>query len=277
MKYSNLSSEVQNHCKQCGKEIFRKRDNIFCNKSCAAKFNNKVEYLEKLCLGCGRSFSVPPYLGHRQFCSNKCGVQHLNRSRALIQNKKPKMIKQAKHKKQAVMTEISCGFCSKNFLKWARDIKKPTKTGKNFCSRSCRTKYVHANCNPTQNVKQSVPQQMLFNLLKEKYPTATILYNDRTVLKSSLELDIVLPDIKLAIEVNGPTHYFPIYGEEKFDAVINRDSIKLSEAQAIGYEVLILNVSAWQKRDYPAHIQNTLNEIIIPIIEKNGGPSRNRT
>lgn len=43
---------------------------------------------------------------------------------------------------------------------------------------------------------------------------------------SNLEPDAVLPDIKLIIELDGPTHFKPIFGQERLDKVIASDAEK---------------------------------------------------
>lgn len=247
MKYSNLSSEVQNHCKQCGKEIYKKRDNTFCNSSCAASFTNKKEPLQKTCPKCLNLFFVPPHLKNKKYCSRAC---YLN---------------QEKEK-----TEIICGFCEKSFLRLTNIAKhhKNPKTGKSFCSKSCRSKYIHANCNPTKNVIQSIPQQVLFDLLKESFPALDYLYNDRTILPSTLELDIVIPSLKIAIEVNGPTHYMPIFGQTKLEDVKLRDNSKFAEAHVLGYSLFIIDVSKLQKRDNAKFMKEQIEKYIGPVIRE---------
>lgn len=48
-----------------------------------------------------------------------------------------------------------------------------------------------------------------------KNGVAVILHKKGAIINANLELDLVLPNQKIVIEVDGPTHYLPIYGEEK--------------------------------------------------------------
>ncbi len=264
MSGSNLSSTVQSHCKHCGKEIYKKRYNTFCNRSCAASFTNKVKTINKKCVKCGSEFEVLPHLDFKKYCSRECYDKTITVSQT------DSYVRNAQEKKV-------CSFCSIEFTRAVTFSKKPRnpKTGKSFCSGSCRSKYVHANCNPTQHTNKSLPQQILYALLQKEFPNEPILYNDRTTLKSSIELDIVFPRLKVAIEVNGPIHYLPIFGEEKFQTVVNRDSVKMAEAYSMGYNLIVIDVSKLQKRNYEkvmtGHLTDTIKPIILGLLKKDMG------
>ena len=66
-------------CKCCGKPIpLDKRQNSFCNSSCAAAFNNKsksekltLTKQSKYCLNCGKELNQGSSSTHK-FCDNKC-------------------------------------------------------------------------------------------------------------------------------------------------------------------------------------------------------------
>lgn len=74
-----LYLENPKHCKYCGKEIpYEKRENDFCNSSCAASFNNKgvCKHGQKkpdhsYCLNCGKEITRG-----RHFCDNTCYAEY---------------------------------------------------------------------------------------------------------------------------------------------------------------------------------------------------------
>lgn len=71
----------------------------------------------------------------------------------------------------------------------------------------------------------------------------TFIRNDRTIL-DGLEIDIVLPDHKIAIEVNGPTHYRPIYGKAKYDRTRSNDVKKKELLRRLGFTMLCVSTDS---------------------------------
>ena len=67
--------------------------------------------------------------------------------------------------------------------------------------------------------------------------------NVRSILPSGLELDIYIPNIKLAIELNDPVHYIPMYGEKMLKKTKNKDIIKQIECRQLGISLLIIDIS----------------------------------
>ncbi len=55
---------------------------------------------------------------------------------------------------------------------------------------------------------------------------------------SRLEVDLFLPEARLAIEIDGPTHFLPLYGEEKLQKQQAADTIKQGILLNNGYTVL---------------------------------------
>jgi predicted nucleic acid-binding Zn ribbon protein len=66
-------------CKYCGKELpYEKRENDFCNHSCAASYNNKSTYENEdkqseynYCLNCGKEINK-----RNRFCDNTCCAEY---------------------------------------------------------------------------------------------------------------------------------------------------------------------------------------------------------
>lgn len=86
-----------------------------------------------------------------------------------------------------------------------------------------------------------------------------ILCNDRKTIGS--ELDIYFPSLRIAVELNGPVHYEPIYGDDRFERVQNKDKQKLIECYKQGIELIIIDVSK-MKRFTPIRSLPILNNII---------------
>jgi len=111
----------------------------------------------------------------------------------------------------------------------------------NFCSRSCAAKY--QNAHKTSGYRRSKLEMYLEAKLAELYLDLEILYNDRQTLGNGLELDIYIPSLKLAFELNGPFHYIPAFGKEKLDKIQNNDYLKLQKCQELGINVCVIDVS----------------------------------
>lgn len=61
-------------CRFCRKPIGK--DNIFCNQSCAASYNNKVFVKRKrvirFCKNCNKEIPMEKNYKHRKYCNSKC-------------------------------------------------------------------------------------------------------------------------------------------------------------------------------------------------------------
>ena len=81
---------------------------------------------------------------------------------------------------------------------------------------------------------------------------------------SNLEPDAVLPDIKLVIEIDGPTHFKPIFGQERLDKVIASDAEKNALFLQNGFCVLRVKYSSKTLSQYK---KRNMIESLIDNIE----------
>jgi len=153
--------------------------------------------------------------GWRQFCSREC--QWLGQDRK-------------KH--------IPCDWCSTIFIKRASQIRK---TKNHFCSRSCSASY--SNQNKTKGNRRSKLESWLESQLSVLYPTLEIHYNRKDAINA--ELDIYIPSLYLAIELNGILHYEPIYGEDKLSQIQTNDERKFKACVEKGIELCWLDTSSF--------------------------------
>jgi hypothetical protein len=80
-------------------------------------------------------------------------------------------------------------------------------------------------------------------LIRADFRKLIVEENVRSILPSGLELDIYIPALRLAIELNGPLHYFPIHGEAKLKEIRDRDIRKQFETEAKGCKLIIVDTS----------------------------------
>ena len=96
------------------------------------------------------------------------------------------------------------------------------------------------------------------------YPILNINYNSRTDIKS--ELDIYIPSLKLAFELNGIFHYEPIYGKDQLSKIENNDNRKFQACLERGIELCIIDTRKQNCMSIKSS-KKYLN-IIIDIINK---------
>jgi hypothetical protein len=106
------------------------------------------------------------------------------------------------------------------------------------------------------------------NTLKRKYKKLDIRYNDTETINS--ELDIYIPSLKLAFELNGIFHYEPIYGEEKLASVKNNDNRKFQACLEKNIELCIIDTTS--QKCFSQKSSKKFVDIIEKIIDdKNTG------
>ena len=132
--------------------------------------------------------------------------------------------------------EVKCKECSISFIKKVYDIKK---TKNNFCSRSCAAKY--NNTHKIMGFRRSKLELWLEQQLKESYPKIDLHFNRKDAINS--ELDIYIPSLNLAFELNGVFHYKPIYGKNKLNKIKNNDLKKKRLCKNKNIKLHIINTS----------------------------------
>lgn len=204
----------------------------------------------KPCDFCKTRIKLQPSKFYRQkkhYCSNMCylqGRENNTISECIICHKK---IKQTPTKMRVYCSRactalskinrvtIKCNQCGIEKQQIPSHVKST-----NFCNSSCKSKYF---IKLRKGFKKSFAEIFLLNLIKTDFNNLTIFDNVRSILPSGLEIDIFIPDVNLAIELNGPCHYFNIYGADTLNKVQNRDLIKQTEIQQLGFKFIVLNIS----------------------------------
>jgi hypothetical protein len=150
----------------------------------------------------------------------------------------------------------------KKFAKHKNQIEK-SKTGNHFCSRSCSATY--NNLHKKTGTRRSKLEAWIEEQLPSTFPDLEILYNDKSAINS--ELDIYIPSLSLAIELNGIYHYEPIHGQKKFSQIQNNDQNKFQLCLKHNISLCIIDVSSLSYFK-PANAQKYL-DIVVNIINQN--------
>jgi len=135
-----------------------------------------------------------------------------------------------------------CRWCGTFVSKQVNQIAK-SKSGYIFCGRSCSAKY--NNAYKTRGIRRSKLEEYIEHQLKSSYPQLSLIFNSKTVINS--ELDIYIPELKIAFELNGIFHYEPIYGQDKLNSIQSNDDRKFQACLERGIELCIIDTSH-QKR-----------------------------
>ena len=158
---------------------------------------------------------------------------------------------------KGTISQVTCEHCGKTFNKRKCQIEK---TKHNFCCKSCAAYF--NNTHKKIGFKRSKLEVFLEKELKQLYPNLLILFNDRE--KIGYELDIYIPNLGLAFELNGIYHYEPIYGNEKFQKIQNRDANKFYLCQQNNISLCVIDTSS--QKYFKEQTSKKFLTIIVNII-----------
>ena len=173
--------------------------------------------------------------GRCKFCSYEC--------KSLFSNYEQKVI---------------CLNCNKEFNK---KLSQCNGTLNHFCSRSCAV--THNNKHKTCGNRRSKLEIWIEKKLTELYPNIDIHYNKKEAIKS--ELDIHIPSLNLAFELNGIFHYEPIYGVNKLEKIQLNDSNKFKLCIENKIDLCIIDTSS--QKYFKESTSEKYLEIITNIIK----------
>ena len=216
------------------------------------EFNNSKpkDLLPFECFNCYKTFyitktkikeSLKPNSRYKnKYCCNKCSRN------ARIDKKNPN-----------TFITTNCVNCGISIIKQLSASKRNKNT---FCSHSCST--LHFQKNKDFGIRRSKLEIWLETQLGLLYPNLDIHFNRKDVIQS--ELDIYIPSLNLAFELNGIFHYEPIYGSDKLNQIKNNDNRKFQACFESGISLCIIDTSQ-QKYVKPSTSQKYL-DIIVNIL-----------
>lgn len=145
-----------------------------------------------------------------------------------------------------------CNLCG-NFLNYKQRENK-------YCGHSCSA--IYSNTHKTKGYRRSKLEIYLEQKLKITYPYLDFKFNEKSIINS--ELDIYIPVLKLAFELNGIFHYKPIYGESQLLRIISNDNKKMINAIKNNLELHCLDISEQNKFSEKSSLQYlyTIQKII---------------
>ena len=138
--------------------------------------------------------------------------------------------------KDTAKTILNCTYCNIQFEKQNSEIKRYKN---HFCSKSCSTTY--SNKNKTHGTRRSKLEKYLEEQLTILYPNLEILYSNKSIIGS--ELDIYVPSLKLAFEIQGIFHYEPIFGQEKLEQIQKNDLEKIQKCKELDITLICIDTT----------------------------------
>jgi hypothetical protein len=125
---------------------------------------------------------------------------------------------------------------------------------------SCAATY--NNTHKTVGSRRSKLEIWLESELHRLYPDLEIYFNDKSAIGS--ELDIYIPLLTLAFELNGIFHYEPIHGTNKLESIQSNDGRKFAACCEHNISLCVIDTSTMIKFK-PIRAQTYL-DIIVTII-----------
>lgn len=206
-----------------------------------------IDYLPLECYNCkGKFLLQKKYIksilsrgltGWGKFCSNKCNGNFFDQS-----------------------VKAPCSQCGKEVSRMKKEVRK-SKSKLIFCNLSCSASY--NNTHKKVGVVRSKLEIWMENKLESRYPNLIIKYNEKSAIQS--ELDIYIPSLQIAFELNGIFHYQPIFGEVRLVAIQNMDGVKKIACEKAGIKLHSIDISE-QKRFTPSGSLKYL-DIVVNHIE----------
>jgi hypothetical protein len=157
---------------------------------------------------------------------------------------------------------VICKNCNITFEKLPCYIKK---SPNNFCSKSCAATYNNKHNKKRIGNRRSKIEIYFEEQLIKLYPNLPFNFNKKDTIDS--ELDIYIPSMKLAFELNGIFHYEPIFGDSKLSQIQNNDNRKIQACIEKKISFCIVDISGLNY--FKPEKANKFLKIITDIIDEN--------
>jgi hypothetical protein len=165
---------------------------------------------------------------------DQCGKEGYKKPSLLKNRKNIFCCKECSDKFKDKRVEVICLVCQKVFLKEQCEIKR---YGRHCCSKECGKllRIFHKNWGSSRSKLEIYIENQMKNIF-----SFFIDYNNT---ETGYELDIYVPHLDLAIEINGIFHYKAIYGMKKLLRVQQIDKEKVVECKKRNIKLIVIDVS----------------------------------
>lgn len=199
---------------------------VRCSRKCLGGLI--INWINKTCAQCGIQFNIKQdkkTSSGKKFCSKKCKDDH------------PQIQPTDFARKENGNLKTNCGQCKKEIMVIGWRHKK-NKTGFSFCNSKCSAAYINKR-RANKGYQKSKLEIYISKELNTQYPFLKIEYNEKKTI--GYELDIYIPELKFAVEVNGIFHYKAINGDAKLARTQEIDKEKLELCSKADIDLLVIN------------------------------------
>lgn len=209
----------------------------------------KIAAKELDCPQCGTAFTprhsavwkLKNGLTKKLFCSRACRVKNYQRR-----------------------ITMPCKICGESVTRLLSEHRK-SKSGNIFCSPECGT--IWSNYMGKKFHSRSALEVAIEEQLRTDFPELEVVCGSNSAIGA--ELDIYFPSQKIAIEVHGAYHYYPVRGDwGKFMKTLRNDARKMRMAKDAGIKLYVLNTSKMRGKkafdSYYRQIANFIRAAILP-------------
>ena len=92
-----------------------------------------------------------------------------------------------------------------------------------------------------------------------------VVMHKKGLIEGNFEIDLLLPEMNTIIEVDGPQHFLPLFGEEKLAETIKMDSIKTGRLISKGFCVIRVKYLC---RNMSRSVERKLWDLVSKEVEK---------
>ena len=121
--------------------------------------------------------------------------------------------------------------------------------------------------NSLVTIGRSQAEEIVIAMLRLNFPGIKIERNDKSVLGRQ-EIDVHLVDYKIAIEVDGLSHFKNIYGDVRLAESQERDARKNQRLAELGFLLYRVDISEMTKENLFSEVKKYMTAVLVPDLKQ---------